>query len=115
MLCNRLLDVVHSDKKLYLVFEFLDLDLKKYMDKLAPGGLPLPLVKVVLYLMTFWFLFYRPVFLEITPDKFSSEPKNLQGLSNEDFSGLMSFLWPSRQCQSTEWVMLYFFTRPKVV
>jgi len=43
----RLLDVVHSDKKLYLVFEYLNLDLKKYMDMLPPGvGLPLPLVKV---------------------------------------------------------------------
>ncbi|KAL6754949.1 cyclin dependent kinase [Haematococcus lacustris] len=28
----RLHDVVHSDRKLYLVFEFLDLDLKKLMD-----------------------------------------------------------------------------------
>lgn len=27
-----LLDVVHNDSKLYLVFEFLDLDLKRYMD-----------------------------------------------------------------------------------
>ncbi|KAL7006547.1 hypothetical protein EMMF5_003968 [Cystobasidiomycetes sp. EMM_F5] len=29
----RLLDIVHSENKLYLVFEFLDMDLKKYMDK----------------------------------------------------------------------------------
>jgi cyclin-dependent kinase 2 len=29
---NRLQDVVHSDKRLYLVFEYLDLDLKKHMD-----------------------------------------------------------------------------------
>ena len=28
----RLEDVIHSDQKLYLVFEFLDLDLKKHMD-----------------------------------------------------------------------------------
>lgn len=28
----RLLDVVHSEKRLYLVFEYLDLDLKKFMD-----------------------------------------------------------------------------------
>ena len=28
----RLEDVVHSNKKLYLVFEHLDLDLKKHMD-----------------------------------------------------------------------------------
>lgn len=40
---DRLLDIVHSDSKLYLVFEFLDCDLKKYMDThggkegLAPG------------------------------------------------------------------------------
>lgn len=29
---NRLQDVVHSEKRLYLVFEYLDLDLKKHMD-----------------------------------------------------------------------------------
>lgn len=29
---DRLQDVVHSDKRLYLVFEYLDLDLKKHMD-----------------------------------------------------------------------------------
>ncbi|KAK9819225.1 hypothetical protein WJX74_008630 [Apatococcus lobatus] len=28
----RLDDVIHSEKRLYLVFEYLDLDLKKYMD-----------------------------------------------------------------------------------
>ncbi|KAJ1821996.1 Cyclin-dependent kinase catalytic subunit [Coemansia sp. RSA 2675] len=35
----RLLDIVYSAAKLYLVFEFLDLDLKKYMDTVGPGGL----------------------------------------------------------------------------
>ncbi|KAI8619486.1 kinase-like domain-containing protein [Chytriomyces sp. MP71] len=30
----RLLDIVHNDAKLYLIFEFLDLDLKKYMDSI---------------------------------------------------------------------------------
>lgn len=29
---GRLQDVVHSEKRLYLVFEYLDLDLKKHMD-----------------------------------------------------------------------------------
>ena len=29
---SRLQDVVHSEKRLYLVFEYLDLDLKKHMD-----------------------------------------------------------------------------------
>jgi hypothetical protein len=31
----RLFDIVHSDSKLYLVFEFLDLDLKRYMDSIG--------------------------------------------------------------------------------
>lgn len=30
--CLRLIEVIHSENKLYLVFEFLDQDLKKYMD-----------------------------------------------------------------------------------
>ncbi|KAG8854549.1 Cyclin-dependent kinase catalytic subunit [Tulasnella sp. 330] len=30
-----LLDIVHSDNKLFLVFEFLDMDLKRYMDAVA--------------------------------------------------------------------------------
>lgn len=51
----QLLDVVHSDQKLYLVFEYLDKDLKKFMDDHAAArrleghtdprlGLPEPLV-----------------------------------------------------------------------
>ncbi|XP_023584906.1 cyclin-dependent kinase 3 isoform X6 [Trichechus manatus latirostris] len=47
----RLLDVVHSEKKLYLVFEFLSQDLKKYMDSTLASELPLHLVKVV----TLWY------------------------------------------------------------
>ncbi|XP_053425539.1 cyclin-dependent kinase 3 isoform X2 [Nycticebus coucang] len=42
----RLLDVVHSEKKLYLVFEFLSQDLKKYMDSASASDLPLHMVKV---------------------------------------------------------------------
>lgn len=45
----RLIDVVHSDKKLYLVFEYLYQDLKKLMDASHPTGLPLPLVKSYLW------------------------------------------------------------------
>ena len=43
----QLLDVVHADQKLYLVFEYLDKDLKKLMDDHAKEngqtGLPEPL------------------------------------------------------------------------
>ncbi|XP_039937270.1 cyclin-dependent kinase 3 isoform X2 [Hirundo rustica] len=47
----RLLDVIHSQKKLYIVFEYLNQDLKKYMDSCQSGELPLSLVKVV----TLWY------------------------------------------------------------
>ena len=44
----NLIDLIHGDKKLYLVFEFMDYDLKKFLDK---NGSPLPsqLVKSYLY------------------------------------------------------------------
>ncbi|MCL4145075.1 UNVERIFIED_CONTAM: hypothetical protein GTU68_004401 [Idotea baltica] len=45
----RLLDVVHADKKLYLVFEFLNQDLKKLFDTCRGNGLPLQLVRSYMY------------------------------------------------------------------
>lgn len=39
----RLLDIVHADQKLYLVFEFLDVDLKRYMDMGNKSGNPISL------------------------------------------------------------------------
>lgn len=41
----RLLDILSSDCSLYLVFEYLEYDLKKYMDQFN-DGLPPALVKV---------------------------------------------------------------------
>lgn len=58
-----LLDVVHNDTKLYLVFEFLDLDLKRYMDmmkKEEEGGLSPIHVKVSIKLCNLSYIFdYR--------------------------------------------------------
>ncbi|XP_069728337.1 cyclin-dependent kinase 3 [Phaenicophaeus curvirostris] len=45
----RLLDVVHSQKKLYMVFEYLNQDLKKHMDSSPIGELPLSLAKKYLF------------------------------------------------------------------
>ncbi|KAF3794087.1 Cell division control protein [Nymphaea thermarum] len=42
----RLHDVVHSDKRLYLVFEYLDLDLKKHMDSCPEFSKDPRLIKV---------------------------------------------------------------------
>ncbi|MCD9560418.1 Cell division control protein 2 A [Datura stramonium] len=45
----RLQDVVHSEKRLYLVFEYLDLDLKKHMDSSPEFSKDPRLVKMFLY------------------------------------------------------------------
>ena len=37
----RLFDIVHADQKLYLVFEFLDVDLKRYMENANKSGRPI--------------------------------------------------------------------------
>ncbi|KAI0052810.1 Pkinase-domain-containing protein [Auriscalpium vulgare] len=39
----RLLDIVHADQKLYLVFEFLDVDLKRYIEQGNAAGRPISL------------------------------------------------------------------------
>lgn len=44
----RLHEVVHAENKLYLVFEFLNHDLKKYIDS-QPGGLDKMLIKSYMY------------------------------------------------------------------
>ncbi|KAK6237154.1 hypothetical protein SCA6_012491 [Theobroma cacao] len=45
----RLQDVVHSEKRLYLVFEYLDLDLKKHMDSCPEFGKDPRMIKTFLY------------------------------------------------------------------
>ncbi|KAF9097115.1 Cyclin-dependent kinase 3 [Mortierella sp. GBA35] len=48
----ELLDIVHEESKLFLVFEFLELDLKKYMDtrpNTSNTGLPMEQVKEYLF------------------------------------------------------------------
>lgn len=38
---SSLMDIVHEDAKLYLVFEFLDGDLKRYMDNMNKNSTPI--------------------------------------------------------------------------
>lgn len=50
---DRLQDVVHSEKRLYLVFEYLDLDLKKHMDSCPEFSKDPRLIKVSVILLLF--------------------------------------------------------------
>ena len=57
----RLLDIVHADQKLYLVFEFLDVDLKRYIETGNQNRTPISLqiVKVRLVLLSQEQIFVR--------------------------------------------------------
>ncbi len=59
MIPFRLLEIVHADQKLYLVFEFLEMDLKRFMEHGNQIGTPvtLELVKVS----------FRPPGLSVSP------------------------------------------------
>ena len=68
MFCS-LQEVLHVERKLYLVFEYLDQDLKKYMDANGTTGLPPTVAKVykphththtqwMNYLLKYQMLFY---------------------------------------------------------
>uniref|UniRef100_A0A673KLA0 cyclin-dependent kinase n=1 Tax=Sinocyclocheilus rhinocerous TaxID=307959 RepID=A0A673KLA0_9TELE len=46
---DTLRDVIHTENKLYLVFEFLHQDLKRFMDSSSVAGISLPLVKSYLF------------------------------------------------------------------
>ena len=43
---RRLQDVVFSENFLYLVFDYMDLDLKKHMESVVRVGMPPDLIKV---------------------------------------------------------------------
>ena len=44
----QLKDIVHGDDQLYLIFEYFNLDMKKYLDKKG-APLPAPQVKLMMY------------------------------------------------------------------
>ena len=66
---SRLLDIVHADSKLYLVFEFLDVDLKRYIEHGNKTGTPLTLdlVKVSPPVLCVLFASHLPVRMWFIP------------------------------------------------
>jgi hypothetical protein len=67
---TRLLDIVHADQKLYLVFEFLDVDLKRYMEAGNAQGEPITLE--LCQVMIFSSLPYTPSFFSPSLSHFSA-------------------------------------------
>jgi cyclin-dependent kinase len=77
-----LLDVVHVDHKLWLVFEFLDQDLKRYLDD-VPRLLSLPLVKSYTYQLIKGIAFchsHRVLHRDLKPQSMSKSAKTKKNL-----------------------------------
>lgn len=64
MRAHRLYDVIHTEKKLTLVFEFLDSDLKKFLDSYG-GDIDAPSIKVRRLYPWIWFSCLGPQMLMV--------------------------------------------------
>lgn len=53
---RRLLDVLMQESRLYLIFEFLSMDLKKYLDSIPPGQYMDPMLVKVRRVLNFCLL-----------------------------------------------------------
>ena len=80
----RLLDIVHADQKLYLVFEFLDVDLKRYIETGNQNRTPISLqiVKVRLVLLSQEQIFVRVFVTRFKTDIFHFFSINRSSLIN---------------------------------
>ncbi|KAG0198157.1 Cyclin-dependent kinase 3 [Mortierella sp. GBA30] len=113
----QLLDIVHDDTKLYLVFEFLDLDLKKYMDGVynATGtGLPMDQVKRYLFQMILGIEFChsrRILHRDLKPQNLLIDDK--QNLKLADFGLARAFGIPLRTY--THEVITLWYRAPEIL
>ncbi|KNC46237.1 CMGC/CDK/CDK5 protein kinase [Thecamonas trahens ATCC 50062] len=103
----ELLDVLHSDKKLTLVFEYLDQDLKKYMDGIG-GGIEPHIVKTYMYQLLKGLAFcheHRVLHRDLKPQNLLTSSRHELKLA--DFGLARAFGLPVRS-YSTEVVTLWY-------
>ena len=69
-LCFSLETIIHQDSKLYLVFEFMQMDLKKFLDTLPSGKLIDTMLLKVVGILLFLPYIHRPYFFRVTHTRF---------------------------------------------
>ncbi|EIE22685.1 hypothetical protein WJX75_008026 [Coccomyxa subellipsoidea] len=111
----RLEDVIHSENRLYLVFEFLDLDLKKHMDSNPDICRDHRLVKVYLHQMLLGITYchaHRVLHRDLKPQNLLIDRKN-NALKLADFGLARAFGLPVRAY--THEVVTLWYRAPEIL
>jgi len=112
----KLLEIVHAESKLYLVFEFLDMDLKRFMESGNSTGQPitLELVKKFTYQLTSGLLYchsHRILHRDLKPQNLLIDKAN--NLKLADFGLARAFGIPLRTY--THEVVTLWYRAPEVL
>jgi cyclin-dependent kinase len=112
----RLLDIVHADQKLYLVMEFLDVDLKRFMEQCnqTHGHMPMDLVKKFTYQLNSGLLYchtHRILHRDLKPQNLLIDKRH--NLKLADFGLARAFGIPLRTY--THEVVTLWYRAPEVL